>query len=88
MYTTQEKIERMKLELFLLRSELESYLRGDWRPEYYWTIGYNKIYTGRKIYFMESYHEQEMPAVNPDGAMDSTMVSGTISEGSNPSQGT
>lgn len=78
MYTTAEKIERMKLELLLLRWELESYLRGEWRPEYYWTIGYNKVFTGRKIYIL----------VNPDGVKDSTMVSGTISEGSNPSQGT
>jgi hypothetical protein len=52
--TTQEKITRMNLNLFLLRSELESYLRGEWHHEYYWTIGYNKVYTGRKIYHEDS----------------------------------
>ena len=50
MLTTKEKIERMKLELWVLESELAGYLRGEWRHEYYMTIGYNKVYTGRKIY--------------------------------------
>lgn len=73
--TTKDKIEYIKLDLMLLKSELESYLRGEWRYEYYMTVAYNKVYTGRKIF------------VNPDSVRDSTIVSGTISEGSTPSQG-
>ena len=73
--TTKDKIEHATLNLILLKSELESYMRGEWRHEYYWTIGYNKIFTGRKIF------------LNPDSVTDSTIVSGTVSEGSNPSQG-
>ena len=73
--TTKDKIEYAALNLILLKSELESYMRGEWRHEYYWTIGYRKIYTGRKIF------------LNPDSVTDSTIVSGTVSEGSNPSQG-
>jgi hypothetical protein len=48
--TSEQEIEWMKLELFLIRAELESYLAGDWQYEYHMTIGYNKKYTGRKIY--------------------------------------
>jgi len=48
--TTADEIERMKLELLVLQAELEAYLAGDWRYEYHMTIGYNKKYTGRKIY--------------------------------------
>ena len=47
--TTKDKIEHLTLDLLLLRAELEAYIRGEWRHEYYWTIGYNKIFTGRKI---------------------------------------
>jgi hypothetical protein len=48
--TTKDKIKYITLDLMLLKSELESYLRGEWRYEYYMTVGYNKVYTGRKIY--------------------------------------
>jgi hypothetical protein len=48
--TTEEELQHMKLQLMLLQVELDSYARGDWRYEYYMTIGYNKKFTGRKIY--------------------------------------
>ena len=48
--TTDEELEQMKMQLLLLQLELDSYMRGDWRYEYYMTIGYNKVYTGKKIY--------------------------------------
>lgn len=50
MKTTTEQIQYMKLELMLLKVDIASYLNGDWYYEYYMTIGYNKVYTGRKIY--------------------------------------
>lgn len=50
MKTSQQKIDEMKLELLLMQSDLASYLNGDWRYEYFMTIGYNKVFTGRKIY--------------------------------------
>lgn len=50
MKTTTQQIEQMKLELILLQADLAAYLNGDWRYEYYMTIGYNKVFTGRKIY--------------------------------------
>jgi hypothetical protein len=48
--STDERLEQLKLELLLLQLELDSYKHGDWRYEYYMTIGYNKVFTGRKIY--------------------------------------
>lgn len=48
--TTQEEIEYLKIYLLLLREEVRGYLDGEWVPEYYMTIGYNKVFTGRKIY--------------------------------------
>lgn len=53
MKTTTQQIEQMKLELILLQADLEAYLNGDWRYEYYMTIGYNKVFTGRKVYKYE-----------------------------------
>jgi hypothetical protein len=50
MKTSAEQIQYMKLELILLQAELASYLDGDWVHEYYMTIGYNKVFTGRKLY--------------------------------------
>ena len=37
----------------LLREELRGYLEGEWKPVYYFTIGYNKVYTGNKIYKLD-----------------------------------
>lgn len=48
MLTRQEQLDRMKLELALLGGELRGFLNGDWSPEFYFTIGYNKVFTGRK----------------------------------------
>jgi len=48
--TSEQEIEHIKLQLLLLQLELDSYRHGDWRYEYYMTIGYNKVFTGRKIY--------------------------------------
>jgi hypothetical protein len=48
--TSEQQIESMKIDLLIMQAELASYLHGDWRYEYYMTIGYNKKYTGRKIY--------------------------------------
>jgi hypothetical protein len=50
MKTSAEQIEYMKLELILLQADLTGYLNGDWKYEYYMTIGYNKVFTGKKIY--------------------------------------
>ncbi len=45
--TTDKEIEEMRLSLFLLKLELEGYIRGDWYYEYHMTIGYNKKFTGK-----------------------------------------
>lgn len=48
--TTEERIDEIKLHLLILKTEIQGYLDGEWSPEYYMTIGYNKFYTGRKRY--------------------------------------
>lgn len=51
--TGQETIEELKLGLLMLKGELQTYLDGVWVPEYYLTIGYNRVYTGRKKYLLD-----------------------------------
>jgi hypothetical protein len=51
--TTDQTVDRLKLELILLKSELQGYIDGIWIPEYYLTIGYNRVYTGRKKYLLD-----------------------------------
>jgi len=48
--TSDQEIEEMRLSLILLKAELDGYIRGDWWHEYHMTIGYNKKFTGRKIF--------------------------------------
>ena len=48
--TTPEKVDRLKMQLKILEAELDEFLRGEWSHEYYMTIGYNKVFTGKKIY--------------------------------------
>lgn len=55
--TSDQEIEEMQLSLFLLKAELEGYIRGDWRPEYHMTIGYNKKFTGRKIFRLDKQED-------------------------------
>ena len=52
--TTAETIVHLHRELELLRSDLELYMQGYWRHEYYMTIGYNKIYTGNRIWISKN----------------------------------
>jgi hypothetical protein len=48
--TSSEEIEWLKVEMLMLKAELDGYLLGHWTPEYHLTIGYNRVYTGRKRY--------------------------------------
>lgn len=50
MLTTEEQIQKLKLQLIILKSEIDLYLKGEWVPEYHLTIAYNRVYTGRKVY--------------------------------------
>lgn len=74
--TSEQEIERMKIDLLLLQADLESYLNNEWRYEYHMTIGYNKKYTGRRIFTC------------PDSVMDSTKRFERFSSGSSPDWGT
>jgi hypothetical protein len=57
--TTDKEIEEMRLSLFLLKLELDGYIRGDWYYEYHMTIGYNKKFTGKKILRLDKSEETE-----------------------------
>ena len=48
--TSQDTIEELRVKLLILQCEIQSYLDGVWVPEYHLTIGYNRVYTGRKKY--------------------------------------
>jgi hypothetical protein len=48
--TTREILDDATIQLQLLKHELESFLRGEWRYEYFYNIAYRKIYTGHKVY--------------------------------------
>ena len=51
--TSDEEIEEMRLSLILLKAELDGFIQGDWHHEYHMTIGYNKKFTGRKIFVLD-----------------------------------
>jgi hypothetical protein len=48
--TSRQTLDEAKVNLDLLKYELESFLRGEWRYEYFYTIAYRKVYTGHKVY--------------------------------------
>jgi hypothetical protein len=48
--TSRQTLDDAKVNLDLLKHDLESFLRGEWRYEYFYTIAYRKVYTGNKVY--------------------------------------
>jgi hypothetical protein len=48
--TSRQTLDEAAVHLELLKYDLESFLRGEWRYEYFYTIAYNKVYTGKKVY--------------------------------------
>jgi hypothetical protein len=48
--TSRQVLDTATVNLALLKYDLESFLRGEWRYEYFYTIAHRKVYTGNKVY--------------------------------------